>query len=207
MMKFIGITGGVGAGKSEILRFIERDYPAKVVLADELAHDLMRPGTECYQKIQAEFEKEDIFLERGGLDSAKLAAVIFSDSKKREALNNIVHPAVKREILRMAKEEREKEEISYLILEAALLIEDGYDTICDELWYIDASRQERRRRLKVSRGYSDEKIDAIFDSQLSEEEYRRRCRAVIDNNGTLEESRRQISKAFDRAKSSEIQVG
>lgn len=196
MMKFIGITGGAGAGKSEILRFIEKNYPAKIVLADELAHDLTRPGTECYRRIQEKFAKEDIFLEQEGLDSAKLAALIFSDSKKRLALNRIVHPAVKGEILRMAEEEREKGKFAYLFFEAALLIEEGYDTICDELWYIYASRQERRRRLRVSRGYSDEKIDAIFDSQLSEEEYRRRCRVTIDNDGAFDDARRQIEMAF-----------
>lgn len=199
-MKFIGITGGVGAGKSEVLRHIEREYPAKVLLADELAHGLMRPGTECFQKIRAEFGQEDIFLEEGGLDSAKLAKVIFSDDKKRGALNGIVHPAVKREVLRLKEEEEKKGKFAYFILEAALLIEEGYDTICDELWYVGASRQERRRRLKESRGYSDAKIDAIFDSQLSDEQYRRRCRVVIDNNGTLEDTRRQIKRAFDSEK-------
>ena len=195
-MKFIGITGGVGAGKSAILHYIEQEYSAKVLLADELAHTLMQPGTECFDEIVDTFGTEDIFTPDGALDSLKMAQVIFQDAGKRECMNGIVHPAVKREILRQVEEERKKQQISYFILEAALLIEDGYDKICDELWYIYTSRENRRVRLKESRGYSAEKIDAIFNSQLSEETYRKYCKLVIDNNGTLEETFRQIRQAF-----------
>lgn len=194
-MKFIGITGGVGSGKSAILHYIEQEYEARVLLADELAHELMQPGTECFQEIVESFEKEDIFTPQRELDSLKMAQVIFSDDKKREKMNGIVHPAVKREVLRQVAIEREKQQISCFILEAALLIEDGYDKICDELWYIYTSKENRRKRLKESRGYSDEKIDAIFNSQLSEEIYRKYCKIVIDNNGTLEETFRQIRQA------------
>ena len=195
-MKLIGITGGAGTGKSEILRFIEKEYSAKILFADELAHELMRQGTECYKEIEARFGQEDIFQAQGGIDNAKLAAVIFSDSKKREALNAIVHPAVKRRILTLVEEEREKGRFSYFILEAALLIEEGYDKICDELWYIASSKEVRRRRLKETRGYSDEKIDAVFNSQLGEREYESRCTKIIDNNGGLEETFCRVRAAF-----------
>lgn len=200
-MKFIGITGGVGAGKSEILHYIEREYPARILLADELAHTLMLPGTDCFCRIKQNFEAEDIFTPEGLPDASKMAQVIFSDAFKREKMNAIVHPAVKQEILRLVKEEKEKGVIAYFILEAALLIEDGYDKICDELWYIYTSRENRRERLRKSRGYTDEKIDAIFDSQLPEETYRKYCQFVIDNNGTLKETFRQINQAFAGEKS------
>lgn len=200
-MEFIGITGGAGAGKSEILKFIRREYPAYVLLADELAHELMLPGTDCFKEIQTAFRTEDIFSPQGELDKKKLAAVIFSDAGRRKEINDIVHPAVKREILKRAGQERESGKFSYFILEAALLIEEGYDKICDELWYIDASRQTRRRRLKETRGYSDAKIDAMFESQLSEEEYKTRCNVVIENNGSLEEAFCRIREAFaDRSR-------
>ena len=191
-MKFIGITGGVGAGKSELLHYIEREFSAKILLADELAHELMRSGTECFLEIQNAFAGEDLYAPDGSFDSGKLAKVIFSDPEKRKMLNAIVHPAVKREILRLAERERKAGTYAYFILEAALLIEDGYDKICDELWYIDAKEELRRKRLKESRGYSDEKIDAIFKSQLSREEYGRYCRVVIDNSGILEDAFEQI---------------
>ena len=85
-----------------------------------------------------------------------------------------------------------------LVLEAALLIEEHYDEICDELWYIDTSRENRRIRLKESRGYSDTKVDQIFESQLSEEEYQRHCSVVIDNNGLPDQTFEQIDEVLRR---------
>ena len=94
--------------------------------------------------------------------------------------------------------ERAAQTHEVLILEAALLIEEHYDEICDELWYIYTTEENRRARLKASRGYSDAHVDRIFASQLSEEEYRRHCRVVIDNNGTLEETLTQTEEALRR---------
>ena len=198
-MRFIGITGGVGAGKSAILDYLSQKKNTRVMLADEIAHELMEPGTACYQKLAKVFEHEDIFAEEGGFDRGKLAKVIFSDPQKRQKLNGIVHPAVKEYVLEQVAIEKNNH-LSILVLEAALLIEEHYDTICDELWYIYTTRDNRRIRLKESRGYSDEKIDVIFASQLSEEEYRRACRVVIDNNSSLEKSYEQIEQALQLGK-------
>ena len=161
-MKFIGITGGVGAGKSAILEYIAEHYNAKVMLADEIAHDLMMPGTKCYDTIKEAFGAEDIFLQDGSFDRLKMAQVIFSDETKREQMNGIVHPAVREYILEVYEAEKTKGALDFLILEAALLIEEHYDEICDELWYIYTSEENRRERLRENRGYSDEKIDGIF---------------------------------------------
>lgn len=199
-MKFIGITGGVGAGKSEILHYLETKDGVKVMLADEIAHELMLPGTDCYQKLKDRFRNEDIWSEDGSFDRKKLAAVIFSDGGKRETLNGIVHPAVKRYIRTVAEAEREKGELKILVLEAALLIEEHYDEICDELWYIYTREDIRRERLMASRGYSTEKVDRIFASQLTEEVYREHCRVVIDNNGSVAEAFAQIDRALSEKK-------
>ena len=199
-MKFIGITGGVGAGKSAILEYIAENYNAKVMLADEIAHDLMMPGTKCYDTIKAEFAGEQIFLADGNIDRPRMAQVIFNDDGKRERMNGIVHPAVKDYILEIYREEQEKGELEYLILEAALLIEEHYDEICDELWYIYTSEENRRQRLKENRGYSDEKIDTIFKSQLTEEVYRKYCKVVIDNNHEPEAAFLQIRQQLDEEK-------
>lgn len=199
-MKFIGITGGVGAGKSAILEHIAANYNAKVMLADEIAHDLMMPGTKCYDTIKAEFAEEQIFLADGNIDRPRMAQVIFNDAGKRERMNGIVHPAVKDYILEIYREEQEKGELEYLILEAALLIEEHYDEICDELWYIYTSEENRRQRLKENRGYSDEKIDTIFKSQLTEEVYRKYCKVVIDNNHEPEAAFLQIRQQLDEEK-------
>ena len=195
-MKFIGITGGVGAGKSEILHYLETKDGVKVMLADEIAHELMLPGTECYQKLKDMFSDEDIWNEDGSFDRKKLATVIFSDEKKRDTLNGIVHPAVKKYIRTVADTERENGVLKILVLEAALLIEEHYDEICDELWYIYTREDIRKERLMRSRGYSPEKVQQIFDSQLQEAVYRKYCKVVIDNNGTVEDAIRQIDLAI-----------
>lgn len=199
-MKFIGITGGVGAGKSEILGYFAENYRARVMLADEIAHDLMTPGTKCYDIIKKEFETEEIFLPDGMIDRPKMAEVIFGNDEKRRRMNAIVHPAVKEYILDVYHKEQRAGELDYLILEAALLIEEHYDEICDELWYIYTSEENRRERLKANRGYSDEKISTIFQSQLTEEVYRRHCKVVIDNNHTPEDAFLQIRTYLNEEK-------
>lgn len=222
-MKFIGITGGVGAGKSAILAYLAQMPDTKVLLADEIAHRLMEPGTDCYHEIVNRFSGEDIFsspvfkeedkivskaellvahkIERNEsknrpFDNGKLAQVIFSDKKKREAMNAIVHPAVKDYVKKFYRKEVKRGKLEFLVLEAALLIEDHYDEICDEIWYVYTSEDIRRKRLIESRGYSDEKINNIFKSQLSEQEFRENATVVIDNNGTPEETFRQIEDAL-----------
>ena len=195
-MKFIGITGGVGAGKSEILSYLGKKNGVRVMLADEIAHELMEAGTDCYKSLRQTFNDEDIWNSDGSFNREKLAKVIFSDKIKRDIMNSIVHPAVKEYVIRQQEYEKERGELSLLVLEAALLIEEHYDKICDELWYIYTSEENRRDRLKASRGYSDEKIDNIFKSQLSEEEYRKYCAVVIDNNGSVEAAFEQIDKAL-----------
>lgn len=196
MMKFIGITGGVGAGKSAILDYLKNKPDTKVMLADEIAHELMVPGTQCYDRLKAEFGTEDIYQKDGFFDRIKLAQVIFSDDEKRKKLNGIVHPAVRKYVIGQAAYERKEGKIKILVLEAALLIEEHYDEICDELWYIYTSEENRRIRLKKQRNYSDEKINEIFNSQLTDEKFRKACRVVIDNNGTIEAAEAQIEAAL-----------
>lgn len=196
-MKFIGITGGVGAGKSAILDFIREHYRAKVVLADDLAKELMEPGTACHKKLLEAFCSDGVFDEAGVMDREKMAALLFTKPRKRQEMNAIVHPAVKEEILRQVAEEREKGELSYFFLEAALLIEEHYDAICDELWYIYTSEEKRRQRLEQNRGYFPERIERMMASQLPEQVFFEHCAVVIDNNGTPEEAIRQVTEILD----------
>lgn len=196
-MKFIGITGGVGAGKSAVLDYLATKPGVRVMLADGIAHELMEPGTDCYEQIRKTFPNEDIYKEDGHFDRMKLAKVIFSDEKKRVQMNEIVHPAVKRYVIAEADRGRQEGKPALLVLEAALLIEEHYDEICDELWYIYTREDVREARLMESRGYSREKVQQIFASQLKEAEYRRHCSIVIDNNAGLAEMQHQIDEAVE----------
>lgn len=195
-MLFIGITGGVGAGKTAILNYIREEYNSRILVADEIAHDQMEPGTICYQTLSDLFASEDIFLPEGGFDRPKLAQVIFSDEKKRNQLNAIVHPAVHSYVMEQVEAERKAGRLDLLVLEAALLIETGYSEVCDEIWYIYTSKENRMHRLMESRGYTKEKTETIMASQLSEETFRKFCSVEIDNNGSHEESFSQIDQAL-----------
>ncbi len=192
-MHFIGITGGVGAGKSVLLLHLRERKDSRVVLADDMAKELMRQGTPVHQAILDAFSDVELCGADGEFDPVLLSQEIFSDDANRKKVNAIVHPAVKEEILRL-KDEYAAQGVSFFFVEAALLIEEGYGDICDELWYIYASKKNRRRRLKRTRGYSDERIREIFAAQLSEEEYRSACVRWIDNNGDKEEAIRQADE-------------
>lgn len=181
-MKFIGLTGGVGAGKTTVLKAIRQMYRVRILIADEIAHEQMEPGTVCYKRLHEVFCGCDIWRDDGSINRSKLAQLLFSDEEKRQMLNGIVHPAVKEYILGEVEKERQKGCCEYVILEAALLIEDHYDALCDELWYVYASPQTRKKRLMEDRGYSEQKVDQMFAAQLSDETYRKYCRVVIDND-------------------------
>lgn len=198
-MKVIGITGGVGSGKSALLAYIKEHYSCRIILADEAAHQVKEPGQPCYEKL-VELLSGDILNEDGTIHKGKMAEKIFGDRKLLEAVNAIIHPAVKELILDQIQKERIKGEIQFFFVEAALLIEGGYLNLVDEMWYIYAEENVRRKRLFSSRGYSEEKIDSIMASQLSETEFRKHCRVVIDNSGSLEEAARQIDRELRNCK-------
>lgn len=198
-MKIIGITGGVGSGKSALLSYIKEKYNCRVILADEVAHQVKEPGEPCYEEL-VRLLSPDILNEDLSINKGSMAARIFGSKELLKKVNDIIHPAVKTFILNEIARTRAEGEKEFLFLEAALLIEEGYLEIVDEMWYIYAGEQVRRRRLKKTRGYSDEKIDAIFRSQLKEEEFRCRCALVIDNSESLERACRQIDKRLCQIK-------
>lgn len=192
-MKVIGITGGVGSGKSAILEYIGRNYKCRIILADEAAHKVKEPGQPCYEKLVSLLSSE-ILNEDGTIHKGKMAAKIFESKELLAKVNQIIHPAVKEMILEEIAKAEKEEKVDFFFLEAALLIECGYLNLVDEMWYIYAGEEVRRKRLGASRNYSDEKIDAIMKAQLSEDGFREHCNVIIDNSGELKEAYRQIDK-------------
>ena len=195
-MKIIGITGGVGCGKSEVIRYIMKKYNCYVIFADDLAKQLQEKGNVCYDKI-VELLGTEILLENGEINKSEMAARIFANEKLLDEVNGIIHPAVMDSVLEQIEAQRNEEKVDLFILEAALLIECGYGKIVDEMWYVYTADDIRRERLKASRGYSDEKISQNFSSQLSYEEFVRASSFVIDNNGTVEFMQRQIDNKLE----------
>ncbi|MBR5931472.1 MAG: dephospho-CoA kinase [Lachnospiraceae bacterium] len=194
---FIGVTGGVGAGKSTILQILAEKYHAHLIIADDVARNLMNRGKASYKAIVKAFG-EDILQEDGEIDRQKLSAIVFQDEEKLSLLNGIVHPLVRKAIIREQKRVNKKDPERLVILEAALLIEAGYKEMLDELWAVTADPEIRIQRLMDSRGYSREKSESIIANQLTDEEFRRNCDFVIDNSGTLEDTEKQIREHFER---------
>lgn len=194
-MKIIGITGGVGSGKSSVLSYLAEQYNAYICQADHVAWELQMPGEVCYRQIVNAFGK-GILHPDGTIDRQELGRIVFADKKRLLELNGIMHPAVKDRI-RMLIEKQKKIETSIFVLEAALLLEEHYDEICDEMWYIHTSEPVRRDRLKQSRQYTDERIDQILSSQMKEEVFEERCDRIIENSGSFEETIRQIKEIME----------
>ncbi|SCZ80310.1 dephospho-CoA kinase [Pseudobutyrivibrio xylanivorans] len=191
-MKFIGITGGIGAGKSTVLSLLKENFNCKVVLADEVAAQLMTSGHKCFDEVVALNWPTSILDESGEIDRPLMAKYMFADEELLSGVNAIVHPAVEKEVLNQVEEEKEKHNIEYFFLEAALLIECGYGKLVDEMWYIYASPEVREIRLMESRGYSKERIANTFKVQRSDASFREHCDHVIDNSGTEEETLSQL---------------
>lgn len=180
-MKIIGITGGVGSGKTMLLEYIREHYNCRILLADMVANQLKEPDGACYERIVA-LLGTDILEDDGTICKSKMAERIFQDQNILHTVNEIIHPAVRAYIIQEIEKERQRAELDFFFVEAALLIEGGYDTIVEEMWYIYADEAVRRMRLKEGRAYTDERIDGILRTQLSEAEYREHCGTVIDNS-------------------------
>ena len=191
-MLILGITGGVGSGKSKILYDLSNQYGAYIVETDKLAHRLMEPGQPIYAKIVDTFGREILTKEAPyAIDRAKFAQIVFADKGKLEQLNAITHPAVKTWI-RKDIEEKKKQDIQIYVIEAALLIQDGYKEICDEIWYIYADEATRTKRLMAQRGYTRERCQAMFRSQDAEVYYRTYADFTINNQFDYENSSKQL---------------
>lgn len=198
-MKIVGITGGIGSGKSRVLQFMKTSYNACVIEADSVAHELMKPGAPAYMKIIQTFPKT--ILDADGVINRKaLSELVFKNPIYLKQLNNIVHPEVKAYILQRIQEQKNQKDCMLFVIEAALLIEDGYTEICDEIWYIYAEESVRICRLMNSRGYTREKCLSVIKNQSNETFYRENTASRIDNSASFEDTEKQIDALlkFDR---------
>ena len=199
-MLILGITGGVGSGKSKILYDLSNLYGAYIVETDKLAHTLMEPGQTVYQAVVEAFGTEILQAEEPyAIDRAKFAQIVFADKEKLAQLNALTHPAVKAWI-RKDIEEKRKQDVKIYVIEAALLIQDGYKSICDKMCYVYADLDVRISRLCEYRGFTQERAQAVIDSQESEAFYLEACDYKIDNSGSLENTKKDLKHILDECR-------
>ena len=187
----IGVTGGVGCGKSKVLDFLTEKYNARIYKTDDIGHMVMEPGTIAYDKIIGYFGR-GIVSDDLSINRKALGAIVFNDENKLEFLNSVIHPAVETYIINDIIKTYTEECHRLFVIEAALLIESGYKRFCNELWYIYAHMSTRIARLMESRNYSKDKCLSVMNNQLSEEEFRKNCDFTVDNENDFNNTKNQI---------------
>ena len=195
-MFVLGVTGGIGSGKSAVLDYLKDEKGAAVFSADQAGRDVQRKGGAAYGPIVDLFG-EDIVLDDGELDRAGISKIVFHSPEKLAELNAIVHPLV-REQLSGDMERARQEGRRLFVVESAILIEVGYRQYCDEVWYVWSSPEVRIERVARQRGLDRERAETVIASQLSDEEYERGCDVTIDNSGDLESLYRMIDRQCER---------
>ena len=196
-MKVYGITGGAGTGKSEVIKMLQQNFGGCVIMSDEVARELMQKGNISYQLI-VEYFGRDILMDDGEIDRKKLADHVFNNKEALEKLNSMTHPYVKDEIRKLIAEAEASGECRFVALESAILLECGYEDICDEFWYVYTKPEIRRQRMKETRNYSDEKVDSVMRNQQPDEVCFEQCSFVIKNNTTLSDVYAQLKEKLDQ---------
>lgn len=192
MKRVIGITGGVGSGKSTALMLLKEKYDAYICMADELGHRAMDQGTGAYIQIVKQFGP-DILACNGEINRNALADIVYHDEGRLHCLNRIIHPYVKSEI----RKQMERCPARLFVLETAILFETGCDRLCDEVWGVIAGDEIRIARLMESRGYSREKAESIMRQQMGSGELAERCDVVLVNDGDRQELLDQLENVLE----------
>jgi dephospho-CoA kinase len=197
----VGLTGGVACGKSTVAKMFA-DLGANIVDADTIAHELYRPGHEVLQELVKHFSAQ-ILKANGELDRAKLAALVFDGGRVGE-LNKIVHPAVIRQQDQWMRSLGEKDPYAVAIVEAALILEAGVKDHFDRIMVVICKPAQKVARFAQRTSVSEETARADVDrrtkAQMPDEEKARRADFVIDNSGSIEETRHQVQRIYSELK-------
>ena len=197
-MLVIGVTGGIACGKSTVARMFGR-LGEKVIDADRIAHDLIKPSTAIWQRVVDEFGK-GILNKNSAINRRRLGRIVFADPKKRKKLEELIHPRVieviEETVAKIKKQPRApSSEPSAIIIDAALLIEANLVSMVDKLVVVVAGRRTQIKRLKRSRLTEAEAVRRIA-SQMPLREKENLADYVIRNDGDTEETRKQVRKIW-----------
>jgi dephospho-CoA kinase len=188
----VGLTGGIGSGKSTVLRLF-RELGATTISADEIARSLTIPGTPEFRKILVEFG-QSITDPRGKINRSKLADIIFNDASRRKILEAILHPGIRKRMHEFC----EKSGSAYCILEIPLLIETGQFQEMDRVIVITCDPEIRRQRLQQQRSIGPQKFDQIVEAQLDDAHRRIHADDVVSNDGTVEQLTTRVTALHEK---------
>jgi dephospho-CoA kinase len=194
----VGLTGGIASGKTEVDRALER-LGALVIDADAVARDIVEQGAPAYLKVVEEFGP-DILDANGDIDRPALAAIVFTDEARRQALNGITHPAIFKEMARRVNEyasAMKPGDPPVAVLDAALIVDTGVTGVFDLLMVVTADQESRVRRLVETRGMSRSEALSRISSQVLDEDRVKMADITIGNDSSMEDLRDSVAKAWD----------
>jgi len=194
-MKVIGLTGGIGSGKSTVSQFLA-ELGAVILDADEVGHKAFKPNTEIWREVVAAFGRQ-ILTPSGDIDRKKLGKIVFGNPEFLSQLNQIMHPRMY-DIVKAQIEGYRQQRVDVVVLEAPLLLEAGWTSLVDEVWVTVASEPTVLKRLEERAGLSKQESLARIHSQLSPEERIKHADVVINNDGSLDELKMKVKELWER---------
>jgi len=194
-MKVIGITGGIGSGKSTVARFLA-ELGAVIIDADKVGHEALKPGTQLWREVVTAFGTE-ILKPNGEIDRSKLGKMVFGNPMLLSRLNQIMHPRMY-DMVKAQIEKYQQQGVSVVALEAPLLLEAGWTSLVDEIWVTVASEPTVLSRLQEKVGLSQEQSLARIHSQLSSQERVKHASTVIDTDCSLDELKARVKQLWQK---------
>ena len=192
-MKVIGLTGGIGSGKSTVSQFLG-ELGAVILDADKVGHEAFKPGTEIWRQVVAAFGNQ-IVTPDGDIDRERLGKIVFGSSEARTRLNQIMHPPMY-DMIKSQLEEYRRQGVSVVVLEAPLLLEAGWTSLVDEVWVTVAPEAAVLKRLGERTGLSEQESVKRIRSQLSTEERVKHADVVIDTDCDLGELKAKVEELW-----------
>ena len=192
-MLVVGITGGIGTGKSLVSEQL-KELGAEVIQADAVGHEAYLPGTDGLRAVVEAFG-EDVLTPSGEVDRKKLGAIVFNDAVAMKRLNAIMHPRMYRMVEeRLEQFSRQGSEVA--VVEAAILLEAGWTPLVDELWVTTCAEEQVVQRLRERSNLDEAAVRSRIAAQMDQSEREKHADAIIDNSGSLSELRLTVEKLW-----------
>ena len=194
-MKVIGLTGGIGSGKSTVSQYLA-ELGAVVLDADKVGHEAFKPDTPAWRDVVATFGRE-VLAPSGEVDRKKLGEIVFNEPEALSRLNQIMHPRMY-DMMKTRIEEYRRQGVAVVVIEAAVLIEANWTSLVDEVWVTVVPESTVLERIKKQRGLAEEQTLARIRSQIPIEERLKHADVVINNDGDLDDVKAKVKELWQK---------